>query len=263
MSRSRSSRRARSRRRSRLAERFKGLVGMLVLVAALGFFARMALAGLSGAAVFTVEEIRVEGTRFLDPADLLALTEDGPVPAAEMGPQDLERLGARVAEHPLVGRVAVRRSLPASVIIEVTERVPVALLEGSPVRGVDGAGRMLEGVDPARYGSLPFITGLPSPGSTERSGELVRCTAAIETVREVAPRLLDRISEVRPGPDGALSLVLLPDAVEVLIHPADLEGLLPLVGALVEEGRARHAPLAQVDLRFEETVIYRERKGGD
>jgi hypothetical protein len=35
-----------------------------------------------------------------------------------------------------------------------------------------------------------------------------------------------------------------------------------MVGALVKEGRSRHSPLAEVDLRFRDTVIYRERKGG-
>ncbi|MFO7768103.1 MAG: FtsQ-type POTRA domain-containing protein [bacterium] len=264
MSRSRSSsRRARSRRRTRFLDRLKGAAGMLVLVAAMGFFARMALAGLSGAADFTVEEIRVEGTRFLEGAELLALTRTVQVRGAKMGPEDMEGLGARVAQHPLVERVAVRRSLPASVIIEVTERVPAALLEGTPVRGVDASGRELEGLDPARYGSLPFITGLPEGRGEARERALTKSTRAIETVRASAPRLLDRVSEVRPGPDGAITLVLLPDAVEVLLRSSDLSRTLPLVGALVEEGRERHAPLAQVDLRYEETVIYRERKGGD
>ena len=119
-----------------------GLAGTLLLLAAVGFFARATLAGLSGAAGFTVEEIRVEGTRYLDPALLLASARPEHLSASSLRLKDLEALGQRIATHPLIERVAVRRSLPASVIIEVEERVPVAFLCTTPVMGVDADGEV-------------------------------------------------------------------------------------------------------------------------
>ena len=82
-------------------------------------------------------------------------------------------------------------------------------------------------------------------------------------MRDLTPRLYDRVSEVQPRPGGEIALVLSDGAVVVRIEEARLEDILPLVGALVNEGKKRHGPLLEVDLRFADTVIYRELKGGE
>jgi cell division septal protein FtsQ len=203
----------------------------------------------------------VEGTRFLDPAELLALARPEDLLTGEIGAPELELLGERIAGHPLIERVAVRRSLPAAVVIEVTERVPVAFLAGRPLRGVDAAGRVLPTIEPPRYGALPFITSLPEE-TAARTEALLRCAAVLEALEEHAPRLLDTVSEIRAGAGGEIALILSTDAVTVRLAENALSGVLPLVSALVEEGRRRHAPLVEVDLRYAGTVIYRDRKGG-
>ena len=112
-------RRRSRRRRARSAgvkARLGGLVGGLVVLGAVGFFAKATLAGLSGATSFTVEVVRVEGTRYLDPATLLALARPQDLRSGAVGQADLEAMGERVAAHPMVERVAVRRSLPAAVV---------------------------------------------------------------------------------------------------------------------------------------------------
>ena len=224
--------------------------------------ARAALTGVSGSSTFSVGEVRVEGTRYLDPADLLALAEPERLTSMDVGAQELEQLGERVSSHPLVERVAVRRSLPASVIIEIEELVPVALLEGSPVKGVDISGRVLEGIESHRYGALPFVTGIPAEAA-ERGMSILRAVRVLEELRERTPRLYDRVSEVQPRPEGEIALVLSDGAVVVRMGEARITDVLPLVGALVNEGEKRHGPLLEVDLRFTDTVIYRELKGGE
>jgi cell division protein FtsQ len=241
-----------------LLPRLGGLFSGLIVVAAVGFFARATLAGLSGAADFTVEVVRVEGTRFLDPAELLASAQPEQLNAEAVGPEDFEILGERIALHPLIERVAVRRSLPASVIIEVEERVPVAFLSSSPVRGIDRTGRVLKGIEPGRYGSLPFVTGLPE--NPEARSEALRRTAdVLARMQEEAPRLHDRTSEAQALKNGEIVLVLTRDAVRVRLEESRLAELLPLVGALIEEGRRLHPDLIEIDLRFADTVIYRKR----
>ena len=133
----------RRRKRNKLLPRAGVLLTALLLLGAFGIFARAALTGVSGATSFTVEKVTVEGTRYLDPAVLLALAEPERFTTGEVGEEDLEQLGARVAAHPLVRNVAIRRSLPASVIIEVEELVPVALLNGAPVMGIDEEGNRI------------------------------------------------------------------------------------------------------------------------
>ena len=230
------------------------------MVVAVGFFARATLAGLSGTADFTVEVIRVEGTRYLDPTELLASARPEQLNADGVGPEELESLGERIAMHPLIERVAVRRSLPAAVIIEVEERVPVAFLGGSPVNGLDRNGSVLEGIDPSRYGSLPFVTGV-GEDPAEFARALQRAAGVLSRMQEEVPRLHDRVSEVQALENGEIALVLTEDVVRVRLDETRLGTLLPLVGALVEEGRRLHPELVEIDLRFADSVIYRQRTG--
>jgi cell division septal protein FtsQ len=259
---SRAGSRSRRRGRKKFLNRLGALAGLTLLLGGIGVLARATLNGVTGSSTFTVEEMRVEGTRYLDPADLLVLAEPERFTSTEVGAHELESLGERVSAHPLVERVAVRRSLPASVIIEIEELVPVAFLEGSPVKGVDASGRVLEGLEPPRYGALPFVTGIPAEGGGRGEG-ILRAVAALDALTELTPRLYDRVSEVQPRPEGEIALLLSEGAVVVRIEETRLTDVLPLVGALVNEGEKRHGPLLEVDLRFADTVIYRELKGGE
>ena len=253
----------RRRKRNKLLPRVGVLLTALLLLGAFGIFARAALTGVSGATSFTVEKVTVEGTRYLDPAVLLALAEPERFTTGEVGEEDLEQLGARVAAHPLVRNVAIRRSLPASVIIEVEELVPVALLNGAPVMGIDEEGNILSGLEPQRYGALPFITGSVLDDEEGRKPALLRAIAVLRLLREDTPRLYDTVSEVRPGVDGEITLVLSGDAVLVRLQEKTIREKLPLVTSLVQDGRERHGPISEVDLRFADMVIYRELKGGE
>jgi hypothetical protein len=71
------------------------------------------------------------------------------------------------------------------------------------------------------------------------------------------------ISEVRPGGEGEMTLVLSRDAIEVRLLDRTIREKLPLVASLVQEGLDRHGPISEVDLRFTDMVIYRELKGGE
>lgn len=238
------------------------LAGIVITLGGVSFLASAAMSGLSSATTFTVEEVRVEGARYLDPADLLTLAQPEHLMTEIVGVDALTSLGERVSAHPLIDRVTVHRSLPAAVVIEVAEIVPVAFLAGSPILGVDGSGRILDWIEPLRYGALPFITGIDRFDGSDTQNALKRAVTLLQKIEESTPRLFDLVSEVQPRDEGEMALILTGDAVVVRLKEVTLEEILPLIGALVTEGRKRHTPLAEVDLRFRNTVIYRERKGG-
>jgi cell division protein FtsQ len=250
----------RTARRPGAFARLGRLTGVLLGLGLAGLLTRAALAGMSGGSGFAVEEVRVEGTRYLDPAELLAVARIEELDARDLESADLERIGERVAAHPLVARVGVRRSLPAAVVIEITERVPVAYLPGEPVCGVDATGWVMTEIDPAAYGSLPFVTGLPEDAAG-RGRDLTRALAALARIRELAPGFYDQVSEVCPAEGDEMAFVLVGDAVRVRLSEPRLETTLPSVPALLEEGRRRCTTLGEVDLRYAGTVIYRQRKG--
>ncbi len=250
-----------SRRSGKLFSGIGVLAGLVITLGGVSILASAAISGLSSATTFTVEEVRIEGARYLDPADLLTLAQPERLMTEIVDADALTSLGERVAAHPLIDRVTVHRSLPAAVVIEVAEIVPVAFLVGSPVLGVDGSGRILEWIEPLRYGALPFITGIDRFDRNDMHYALKRAVTLLQKLEESTPRLFDLVSEVQPRDEGEMALIMTGDAVVVRLNEVTLEKTLPLVGALVTEGRKSHAPLAEVDLRFRDTVIFRERKG--
>jgi cell division protein FtsQ len=79
--------------------------------------------------VVAVDEVRVTGASLVSADDVRAAAE---VPVGRsLARVDVHGVHERVAALPPVGRVSVRRDLPGTVVIAVTERTPTAVVEQS------------------------------------------------------------------------------------------------------------------------------------
>src|SRR6185437_12572270 len=70
---------------------------------------------------FRVRRVEIVGARYLSPSDILS----------RLHVDTTASLVARVAAHPEIQSVAIRRKLPGTLVVIVTERVPVALVPTS------------------------------------------------------------------------------------------------------------------------------------
>src|SRR5687767_13404311 len=86
---------------------------------------------------FRVRAVRVEGVRNLSAEEVGQIAA---VPADANLWDDLEPVAARVRAHALVRDVSVVRRLPATLVVRVTEREPVALLPTPTLELVDRDG---------------------------------------------------------------------------------------------------------------------------
>jgi cell division protein FtsQ len=110
---------------------------------------------LLGSSLFAVRSVQVVGTREL-PVDVVRAVAAVPL-GTPMLRLDTKAIETRVAVVPRVARVQVRCSLNGTVRIEVTERVPVALVpRGGGVRLVDATGTDYAAV-PAGPPGLPEL----------------------------------------------------------------------------------------------------------
>jgi cell division protein FtsQ len=83
---------------------------------------------LLGTSLLGVREVRVDGSRIASADEVRAAAAIAPgTPLARL---DVHAVAARVGALPSVARVDVRRSLPHTVLITVTERTPVAVVAG-------------------------------------------------------------------------------------------------------------------------------------
>ena len=181
---------------------------------------------------FRVERVQVEGTRFIDPPALVraaGLDRD----ASLFDDADSWRMGART--HPLVEDVRIRRSFPSTVLLEVREAEPVALVALQTLRPVDAAGRILD-LDPAgKVLDLPILTGADVRDGRlqESSAAAARTVAAL--LREI-PDVADRVAQLR----------IQGESIRVVFRDSRAEAVLPAAASSLQLTQLR---LALVDLR--------------
>lgn len=239
--------------RTRIPRRLRGpLLAVLVLVLAVGgTLAPRALREVDGLRVRRVEVI---GTRFMEPYEV--------VRAAGLGPQssvfdDADAWEAGVLTLPLVARVEVRRRLPATVEITVTEVEPVALVAGRELRAVDAEGWLLP-LDPAGARlDLPILGGVEA-----RRGRLVvedgglGALDALVALRREAPELADRVSQIERRP-GLLRVVFRDEAAEALLPLESTELQVRQLRLAFADlaSRGELGKVRSIDLRFRDQVV--------
>ena len=138
--------------RSRALRWSVGVTAVLISLVA-GF------AKLSSAGVFTVDRVVVHGNSHLSTGEVLTLV-DG-LKGESVFAADLERYRARLLDSPWVSDATMRRVLPSTIDLRVTERAPIAVGRlGDQLFLVDGAGMIIAEYGPqyAQY-DLPIVDG--------------------------------------------------------------------------------------------------------
>jgi cell division protein FtsQ len=200
---------------------------------------------------FRVRRVEIDGARYVSPDEIVSRLR---MDTAASLFDDVGPLEKRVRQHPSVRDVRIERKLPGTLIVRITENLPVAFVQAtSGLVAVDATGRMLP-VDPATADvDLPLLA--------------VRDTLSLRVlgeVRERAPALFARIGEVRRFPRGGSFYLLfrLTESPTNLAHDVLAAGdvtvdrLSDIVP--VEQDLARRKLRAtELDLRFRDQVIAR------
>jgi len=224
---------------SRFRVRLALLAAALVLIAGAPFWGPLILRQLS---FFRVRKVEIIGARYLTVGEVIdRLHVDTTASIWDpTGP-----LAARLAAHPQLRRVSVRRKLPGTLVVDIEENLPVALVATNDgLTAYDARGVALP-IDLAR-------TPIDAPILPRRD---LGVLAFLGLLRTEAPALYDRVSEIRVV--GADEVMIDLDGTPVRamrdISTARLAEVEP-----VEEDLARrgfHA--AELDLRYKDQVIAR------
>jgi cell division septal protein FtsQ len=193
---------------------------------------------------FRVRKVEVVGVRYLAPDEVFARMS---VDTTFSVWNDLDPVRRRILEHPQVSEAKVFRRLPGTLVVRVTENLPVALIASAEgMKPVDGMGRELP-FDPSRV-----AVDLPILGSSDST-----LAAMLSAMRDRHPALFDRISVVRRLDDEHIVLTFPGFAVRATpdLSPGRLADIIPVEEDLARRGvRAR---LVELDLRFRDQVIAR------
>jgi cell division protein FtsQ len=224
---------------SRIRVRLTLIAAALVLIAGAPFWGPLLMRQLS---FFRVRKVEIIGARYVSVGEVIDRLHIDTTASIwdPTGP-----LAARLASHPQLRRVRVRRKLPGTLVVDVDENLPVALVATNDgLRAYDARGVALP-IDLAR-------TPIDAPILPRRD---LGVLAFLGLLRTEAPALYDRVSEIRIV--GADEVMIDLDGTPVRamrdVSTARLAEIEP-----VEEDLARrgfHA--AELDLRYKDQVIAR------
>jgi len=212
------------------------------------------------ASALQVRHISVHGNVRLSSGEVQAIVEG--LRGASILTADLARYRRRLMASPWVADVAIRRLLPSTVEVFVSERRPMGLCRlGSTLYLIDPRGVVIDEFGP-QYAEfdLPIIDGLVRvPGSGQPTIDETRAELASRVIEALAPRkdLAQRISQidVRDAHDA----VVLLDNDAALLHLGE-DKFLERVQSYVDLAPAlkqRVPDIDYVDLRFDERVYVR------
>lgn len=194
-------------------------------------------------AFFRVRKIEVNGLRYTPAGEVLSRLK---VDTTRSVWDPLAPLAQRVMTHPQVESAYVSRRLPGTLVVDVIERRPVALVPiGAELRAVDERGVTLP-LDPSRTPvDAPVVTAPQATGVYHLLGEMQR----------EAPALYARISSIRPAGDGELLVQVADVPVRTMtsVTLARLSDIEPVERDLAR----RQLRAAELDLRYRDQVIAR------
>ena len=214
------------------------LVGLAVAGSALWWGPRI----LSRMSYFQIRHVEISGQRYLPPGEILSLLK---VDTTISIWTDLEVLERRLTTQPEVRSARIERELPGTLVVHVTENLPVAFVPiANGLGAVDEGGEVLP-IDPSRVDvDLPVV---------QRADTTV--LALLADLRDESPELYGRISAARRNARGELELALQSYSVrtDAGVTAARLADIVPVEQDLARRG----SRIAELDLRFRDQVIAR------
>jgi cell division septal protein FtsQ len=210
-------------------------------------------------AYFAVREIQVRGSDKVGGKEIVAMAglRQG-MNMWKVDPADIEK---KIAKHPSVRHVLVRREFPGRVLIEIEERTPKAIVALGKLYYVDADGRVFKEVREGESVDFPLLTGF-------RAEDLSRPTAAGRKKIQDAVRLSElmakdshTLSEIRFDAPDRLIVYTTAYPVALQMGWGDWEDKLKRLDRVLTLWKGNEDRLASLDVSFGDQVVARLRRG--
>jgi len=232
--------------------------GLVAAVASLAVYRGVQVS--ANAHLLEVNRIVVHGNERLSKGEVLAVLSG--LRGESLLWTDLDAWRRRLLSSPWVRDAALRRSLPATVDVVVSERQPIGIgrINGGDMYLVDERGVIIDQYGP-QYADLdlPIIDGLAAVNhdgslTDERRADLA---ARLMTALRAKPQVARRVSQIDVADLHNVAVILTGDPAVIQLGEDQflprLQGYLELAMAL----RERVADIDYVDLRFDDRIYVR------
>ena len=253
-----------SRRKRSWRALIKPLLAGVVFAAALAYGVVRASAIAAHAHVLQIEQIIVRGNERLSKGEVLAVLNG--LRGESLVWTDLDHWRRRLMASPWVRDAALRRLLPSTVEVVVSERQPIGIGRiNSDMYLVDERGVIIDQYGP-QYADLdlPIIDGLaaaPNGGGSLTDEGRADLAARVIAAVQSKPNVARRLSQVDVSDLHNASVILSGDPAVLQLGEDQfltrLQGYLDLAPTL----RERVADIDSVDLRFDDRIYVRPTRG--
>ena len=209
--------------------------------------------------VLHVEHIVVHGNERLSKGEVLGIL-DGMRGESLFG-TDLDGWRRRLMASPWVRDAALRRSLPSTVDVAISERTPVGVSRvGEAMYLVDERGILIDQYGP-QYSDLdlPMIDGLATPSSDGTPADAARAELAARIITSVRmkPELARKLSQIDVSDLHNASVILSGDPAVIYVGDDQFAERLQQYVELASTLRDRVSGIDYVDLRFDDRIYVR------
>jgi cell division septal protein FtsQ len=207
---------------------------------------------------FYVREIQVRGGNKVGGSEIVAIA--GLRHGMNLWKIEPAAIENKIAKHPWVRRVLVRREFPRRIVIEVEERKPRAIVAMGRLYYVDSDGIVFKEVGEGENVEFPMLTGL-------RPEELTAANPAIRSRIQDAIRLGElmakdshSLSEIHFESSDRLVLYTTAYPVALRMGSGDWEAKLQRLDRVLTLWKGHENRLASLDMSFRDQVVARLRK---
>jgi cell division protein FtsQ len=241
------------RRAQPLAARLRPFWIVFLLLAVLGGWG---LAAFVRWPLLRPHRIEVRGERVVPPGEILRAADIAM--HRNLWLQDTGAMERRIDAIPYVLSARIRRYWPATVVIEVTERTPVAILQADGRRWlVDDALRILQPAPPAAHGPVLEVTDERGPLMQGSSAATAQSRVLLEVLRALQGMRLG-VAAIRTDDFGDIAVTLRGRRMPELLlgSPDGLDTRLSLVEPLLERALREPRRVAAIDLRAGDAPVF-------
>ena len=235
----------------------------LVLVAAAAFALVRGRSLMARIGMLQVEHIVVHGNERLSKGEVLGMI-DGLRGESLFG-ADLDVWRRRLMASPWVRDAALRRSLPSTVDVAISERTPVGVSRvGDAMYLVDERGILIDQYGPQYVDlDLPIIDGLATPSSDGTAADTARAELAARIITSIRtkPDLARKLSQIDVSDLHNASVILSGDPAVIYLGDDQFVQRLQQYVELAAALRERVPGIDYVDLRFDDRIYVRPAGG--
>jgi cell division protein FtsQ len=235
----------------------------LVLVAGAAFALVRGRAFVARVGMLQVEHIAVHGNERLSKGEVLGMLNG--LRGESLFMTDLDVWRRRLMASPWVRDAALRRSLPSTVDVAISERTPVGISRvGDAMYLVDERGILIDQYGPPYADlDLPIIDGLATPSSDGTAADTARAELAARIITSIRmkPDLARKLSQVDVTDLHNASVILNGDPAVIYLGDDQFAQRLQQYVDLAAALRERVPGIDYVDLRFDDRIYVRPAGG--